>query len=142
MNKKTQILMLSFAVLIALVGLPCVAQTPADQAPSQAAGAASQAATDSMSQANDASLRAKVQEKLQHLSSELNLTDDQKQKIKPILQNEIGQIKTVHDDSSLSSDQKQAQMKDIHASAKTQINEILTPDQQKKLATMKEEKGW
>ena len=140
MNKKTQILVLSFAVLVALGGLPCVAQTPADQAASQAAGAASQAANESTSAAADASTRAKVQEKLQHLSSELNLTDDQKEKIKPILANEAGQLKTVHNDSSLSDDQKQTQMKDIHSSAKSQINEILTPDQQKKLATMKAEK--
>ena len=139
MNKNTPILVLSFALLAALVALPCVAQTsPADQAASQASSAA-QAAQDSTSQVADAS---KVQERLQKLSSELNLTDDQKAKIKPILQNEVSQAKTVRNDNSLSADQRQAQMKDIHSSAKSQINEILTPDQQKKLAAMRAEKGW
>ena len=148
MNKKTQILVLSVAVLAALVALPCLAQSTADQAASQAAGAASQAGSQAASAASqaatdatsDASTRAKVQEKLQHLSSELNLTDDQKQKIKPILQSEVGQLKSVHDNASLSADQKQAQMHDIHSSAKSQINEILTPDQQQKFAAMKAER--
>lgn len=145
MNKKTQVLVLAVAVIAMLMALPVIAQTPADQASqaaSQAAGAASQAAQESTSAAADATTRAKVQEKLQRLSSELNLTEDQKAKIKPILQNEVGQLKEVHNDSSLSTDQKQSKMQDIHSSAKTQINEILTPDQQKKLAAMKAEKGW
>jgi len=145
MNKKIQILVLSFAVALALAGLPCVAQNPADQASqaaSQAAGAASQAAQQSSSTAADAAASVKVQDRLQKLSSELNLSEDQKAKIKPILQNEVGQAKTVHDDSSLSAADKQAKMQDIHASAQSQMNEILTPDQQKKLAAMKAAKGW
>lgn len=145
MNKKTQALVLAVAVIAMLMALPVIAQTPADQASqaaSQAAGAASQTAQESTSAAADATTRAKVQEKLQRLSSELNLTEDQKAKIKPILQNEVGQLKEVHNDSALSTDQKQSKMQDIHSSAKTQINEILTPDQQKKLAAMKAEKGW
>lgn len=145
MNKKTKALVLAVAVIAMLMALPVIAQTPADQASqaaSQAAGAASQAAQESTSAAADATTRAKVQEKLQRLSSELNLTEDQKAKIKPILQNEVGQLKEVHNDSALSTDQKQSKMQDIHSSAKTQINEILTPDQQKKLAAMKAEKGW
>jgi hypothetical protein len=70
MNKKIVIVVLSFAALVTLAGLQCVAQTPADQAASQAAGAASQAAQESSSAAADASARVKVQERLQHLSSE------------------------------------------------------------------------
>lgn len=138
MNKKIAILVLSFAVLVTLAGLQSVAQSSADQAASQA----SQAAQESASQAADTSARVKVQERLQHLSSELNLTEDQKAKIRPILQNEVSQIKTVHADTSMSAGDKEARIKDIHTSAKSQINEILTPDQQKKLAAMREEKGW
>ncbi len=137
-KKTTHILLLSFAVLVVLVGLPCIAQNPADQPASQAAGA-SQAATQPA--ISDPAVRAKVQEKLQHLSSELNLTEDQKTKIKSILENEFGQVKTIRDNTTLSADQKQAQMKEVHASAKTQINGLLTPDQQRKLAAMKEEKS-
>jgi Spy/CpxP family protein refolding chaperone len=97
------------------------------------------AQVESSSTAVDPETKAKVQQHLQRLSSELNLTDDQKQKIQPILQSEFQQLKTVHNDSSLSTDQKQAKMTGIRDSANSQIAPILTPDQQKKLAAMKEQ---
>src|SRR5262249_42864105 len=141
---KTRHLLLSLLVMAALAALPCIAQNPADQAAGaaqKAGNAASQTAQDATSAASDATTQAKVQQKLQRLSSELNLTDDQKTRLKPILQSEVGQMKTVRDDTSLSSDAKQAKMQQIHTSATQQMNEILTPDQQQKLAAMKAEKG-
>jgi len=39
---------------------------------------------------------------LQMLTEKLNLTDDQKAKLKPILQDQMQQMKTVREDSSLS----------------------------------------
>jgi periplasmic protein CpxP/Spy len=141
---KKHSLFLCLAVLAAL-GIPCVAQNPADQAAgaaSKAKDTASQAAQQSTSAADDATTQAKVQQRLQHLSSELNLTDDQKAKIKPILQNAVGQAKTVRDDTSMSADAKQAKMKEIHTSTTQQMNQVLTPDQQQKFAAMKAEKDW
>ena len=48
------------------------------------------------------------------------------------------QLKAVKDDASLSPDQKKAKASDIHQNYKSQINSVLTPDQQKKWAAMKE----
>lgn len=144
MNIRIQNLILGLVALAGLMVLPCAAQNPADQAAgaaSKAGDTVKQGAQDATSAASDATTQAKVQQKLQHLSSELNLTEDQKTKIKPILQNEAGQLKGVNNDSSLSSADKQAKMKEIHASASQQMNEILTPDQQQKLAAMKAQKG-
>ena len=87
----------------------------------------------------DPETRAKVQEKLQQISGELNLSDDQKQQLKPILQNEFQQLKAVKDDTSLSDDQKRSKVGEIRGNAKSQMSTILTPDQQKKLDTMKEQ---
>src|SRR5262249_26396492 len=87
----------------------------------------------------DPETKAKVQEKLQHISSELNLSDDQKQQLKPIVQNEVQQVKAVKSDATLSDDQKQSKVQEIQQNAKSQMGTILTPDQQKKLASMKEE---
>jgi periplasmic protein CpxP/Spy len=122
MNRKPFILALTFALFVALTGLRLVAQT------------------DSTSAA-DPEMRAKVQQKLQHISSELNLTDDQKQKIQPILQSELQQAKSVQGDSSLSPEQKKAKMQDIHQSTSSEIGPILTPDQQKKWEAMKAAKA-
>lgn len=80
-----------------------------------------------------------VENHLQMISKELNLTDDQKTKLRPILQDEQQQMQAVHNDTSLTRDQKMAKMKDIRESHQPQINQILTPDQQKKWAEMKKE---
>src|SRR5262249_47864482 len=88
--------------------------------------------------AGDEATKAKVQSKLDKISAELNLTDDQKTKIKPVLESEYSQLQTINQDSSMSPDQKKAKAKEAHSSAKTEINSILTPDQQKKWAAMKE----
>jgi len=137
MNKRT-LLVLTCVVCLACFGLQAIAQSTPDQAASQASSAASQAKDDATQAVADTDTKAKVQAKLQELSTELNLTDDQKTQIKPILQGEFKQLKAVHDDASLSDDQKSSKMTEIHNGAKGQINSILTPDQQKKLAEIKE----
>ena len=136
MNKK-MLFVLTCVLFLAFAGLQGFAQSTADQAASQAGNAASQAATQT-DQAVDPETRAKVQAKLQQLSSELNLTDDQKGQIKSIVQDEVQQLKTVKDDASLSPDQKQAKVAEIRQSHKSQMSSILTPEQQKKLDAIKE----
>jgi protein CpxP len=76
---------------------------------------------------------------LERLSKELNLTDDQKAKVKPILEEQTKQMKTMREDSTLTEDQKREKMKLIHQSTHSQINDILTPEQQKKFEQLKEQ---
>jgi protein CpxP len=76
---------------------------------------------------------------LQMLSEKLNLTDDQKAKLRPILQDQMLQMKAVREDSSLSQEQKRAKMKSIHESSHDQINAVLTPEQQAKFEQMRKE---
>lgn len=77
-----------------------------------------------------------AEQHLQMLSEKLNLTDEQKAKLKPILQDQMQQMKAVREDSSLSEDQKRAKMKSIHESLHDQINAVLTPEQQAKFKQM------
>jgi periplasmic protein CpxP/Spy len=74
---------------------------------------------------------------LDMLSKQLNLSDDQKAKIKPILDDQQKQMQALRDDSSLSQDQRHEKMKQIHEASDAKINDILTPDQQKKFADLK-----
>ena len=105
-------------------------QQPGQQAPSgqqtQPPGAASQA-----SPSNE------VQDALTQISTQLNLTEDQKGKLKPILENELSQLVTLRNDTAMSTDVKQTKAKAIHDSANTQISAILTPEQQQKWDAMK-----
>ncbi len=77
--------------------------------------------------------------RLQHMAQYLNLTDDQKAKIQPILQNEAEQLKAIRSDTSLTADQRHAKVQEIRKASRAQIEPILTPDQVAKLkASMKE----
>jgi Spy/CpxP family protein refolding chaperone len=76
---------------------------------------------------------------LQMLSEKLNLTEDQKAKLKPILQDQAQQLKALHDDPSLSPEQKSAKKKIIHELTHDQINNVLTPEQQDKFKQMKQD---
>ncbi len=71
--------------------------------------------------------------RLQHMAKYLNLTDDQKAKIQPILENEAQQLKALHADTSLTPDQRRAKALEIHQASRGQIEPILTPEQVAKL---------
>jgi periplasmic protein CpxP/Spy len=145
MNRK-QSLMLACALAVAMCWLPALSQDKPDQSsqPSSSGQTSTQPAgqpqSDQAAAGMDEATKAKVQQRLQHISTELNLTDDQKAKIKPLLQEEVSQLKTLRSDTSLSPDQRQAKAKEIHQTYSSQIQAVLTPEQQKKWAEMKEQK--
>jgi protein CpxP len=76
------------------------------------------------------------QRMLQKLSEQVNLTDDQKAKILPLLQAQADQIKALHDNASLSDDDKHEQIHAIMQSTRKQIGALLTPEQKAKLKSM------
>ena len=80
-------------------------------------------------------------QRLQRMTQALNLTEDQQAKIKPILENESTQMQGLRSDSSLSQDDRMAKMKQIRETTTSQINPILTPDQQKQYAEMSSRMG-
>jgi Spy/CpxP family protein refolding chaperone len=75
-------------------------------------------------------------EMLEHMSKELNLTDDQKTKIKPILEDQMKQMQDARQSTSGSQQDRRAKMKQIHENTMSQIRPILNADQQKKLEEM------
>lgn len=83
--------------------------------------------------------RDRVGERLQWLSQNLNLTEDQKKQLEPVLAEEFKQMRVVGEDASLTQDQKRERMKQIHEASRPQVQGLLTPEQQRKLAQMKEE---
>lgn len=75
--------------------------------------------------------------RLQMLAEELELTADQKAKIGPMLKNEAEQLKAIHDDKSLSDDQKKEKAKAVREEGRKSISAVLTPEQAKKLSEMR-----
>jgi protein CpxP len=73
---------------------------------------------------------------LDHLTTELNLTEDQRAKIKPIAEDVYRRMNEVRQDSSIPEQERRAKMKQIHENGLSQAKSILTADQQKKLDEM------
>jgi|SRR3954462_3222646 protein CpxP len=83
-----------------------------------------------------------IDERISHMSKDLNLTDDQTAKIKAILTDEKSQMDALHNDTATSKEDKMAKFKSIHEDSNSQVRALLTADQQKKFdeqeAKMKE----
>jgi Spy/CpxP family protein refolding chaperone len=63
------------------------------------------------------------------IAKALNLTDDQKAKVQPILDAQRQKARAVMQDDSLSTDDKRAKMKEIRDATAAQLKPILTPEQ-------------
>jgi Spy/CpxP family protein refolding chaperone len=70
------------------------------------------------------------------LADQLKLTDDQQQKVKGILKAQRAKQKEIHDDTTLSDDDRQSKSRDVMKSTRDQIRAILTEDQQKQFDAM------
>ena len=76
------------------------------------------------------------EQRLQMMTKQLNLTTDQQEKIKPLLENESQQMQTLRQNSSLSNEDRMGQMKQLRQSTNEQIKSELNPDQQQKFQQM------
>jgi Spy/CpxP family protein refolding chaperone len=66
------------------------------------------------------------------LTKQLNLTSDQQGKVLSALQSEHSQMESLHQDTSLSQQDRHAKMVDIRKATDSQIRELLDSNQQKK----------
>ena len=75
---------------------------------------------------------------LQAAVESLNLTDEQKAKVKDIFADAKIKHQAVSNDASLSEEQKKAKMKELHSATMAKLNEMLTPEQQTELKSKME----
>ena len=75
---------------------------------------------------------------LRHLTKALDLTADQQAQIKPVLESTHQQMEALHQDQSLSRDDRFAKMKAIHEDSRTKIEAVLNDTQKQKFAAMQE----
>jgi Spy/CpxP family protein refolding chaperone len=74
-----------------------------------------------------------MRDRLQAAAESLNLTDDQKAKVKDIFADAKTKREAVFADTSLGEDQKKAKMNELHEGTLAKLNEVLTPEQQTEL---------
>jgi hypothetical protein len=77
-------------------------------------------------------------EQLAHLTKALNLTSDQQTQIKPLLENQQQQMMALHQDQSLSREDRMTKAKSLHADTTSKIEGILNDQQKQKYAAMQE----
>jgi len=76
------------------------------------------------------------QAELDRLTKDLNLTKDQQDKIKPILEDQQKQMQALRDDTSTDQQDRMSKMRDIRKSHIDQVRGVLTSDQQTKFDEM------
>jgi len=82
-----------------------------------------------------------VDDRLKHLTKELNLTEDQQSKVKSILGDEQKQLSALRQDSSLSQEDRRAKFEETKKNTSQQIRALLNEDQQKKYDELQSERG-
>lgn len=75
---------------------------------------------------------------LEHMTRALNLTDQQKAQIKPILENEHKSMMALRQDTSLSRQDRMTKFMALHKETMSKIQPILTSEQQAKLKQMEQ----
>jgi len=76
------------------------------------------------------------EQRLQHMTKMLNLTPEQQEKIKPILESQNTQMQSLHQDTTMSREDRMAKAQQIRQSGDEQIKGVLSPDQQQKWSQM------
>jgi Spy/CpxP family protein refolding chaperone len=76
---------------------------------------------------------------VQRLSKQLNLTDDQKSQIKPILADRQQQMKNLMQDESLQPQDRREKMRSIMADTNSKIKAVLNDDQKAKFDKMQQQ---
>jgi len=77
-------------------------------------------------------------EELQRLDKSLKLTDDQKNQIKPILEDRQKKMESLHADISLSPEDRMEKMRSIMKESNQKIRDLLKDDQKKQFDEMQQ----
>lgn len=80
-----------------------------------------------------------VEEHLKVLTTKLDLTADQQDKVRPILQEMHDGMQKVEDDQTLSPDESRADLRRVHSKADKEVREVLNDEQKKKLDLLEQQ---
>lgn len=128
-----------FALVLA-ISLSAAAQSPGTNQSSQSQSAPAQSAPATPPSAQQNTPSSGGQSAQSNEDNPLNLTEDQKAKLRPIIMDENQQMEALRNDTSMTQDQKIAKASQIRAEASPKIKAILTPEQLQKLAELQQER--
>lgn len=123
-------IVLTSALLLSFAGTAAFAQTAAPQA--QTAVPQTQATQKHHHRAHNPHKTALK------MGKQLGLSQDQTAKLEPILAERQQKMKALHDDTTLTADQKKDQRRQIQENTRTEMSSVLTPDQMQQLKTARQ----
>jgi len=80
-------------------------------------------------------------ERLKMMKENLNLTDEQTEKVKAIFEKNREKYKEVRENTGLSQEDRRAKMTELRTAETEEMKTILTPEQQEKAKKMREERA-
>lgn len=83
--------------------------------------------------------RESVEQRMERMSKELNLSQEQREKIRPLLEEQDKKMGELHNDTSLTQEQKRDKARAMMTETHEKITAILTPEQKEKLKQHMEE---
>jgi protein CpxP len=126
-----------FKIFLSLAGL-ALAVVPALRADEPAAPPAPPAPP--ADQSGRHAHREEMREHFQKMVQDLNLTADQQAKAEVIFKQTGQELRALHDDTTLTQDEKRAKMKELRRSNEQQIHALLTPEQQAKAKELRQQR--
>jgi Spy/CpxP family protein refolding chaperone len=97
------------------------------------------AADDSPTKGKGKGGRMSVEQQMEKLTTELTLTDDQKPKVKEVLEARNKKMQELFADTSTAQDERRTKMREITADTEKKMKEVLKPDQFEKYKKWVEE---
>lgn len=115
------------AVVLSVAGMALA------QSPNSSTGGATQQAEQPNNQSAQGQARGQQRRRMAMLAQRLNLSADQKRQWMQIMRETAQKVRAVRGDQSLTDEQKQAQVKDIHKQQREKVFAILSAEQQDEL---------
>lgn len=84
--------------------------------------------------------REQARDRLEQMSKELNLSEEQKGKLKTIFQQEAEKIKALRDDTSLAQEKRREKARGIREEFAGKVKEVLTKEQNEKWQKLREQR--
>ena len=82
-----------------------------------------------------------AEQRIERMSTDLNLTDAQKTKLKAVFEDQTKKMRELREDTNLSQEQRQEKMRAFREENDKKMKEILTPDQFEKWQKQREQFG-
>jgi len=102
--------------------------------------AAQEAAEEPTPAVPESAARERIQQRLRTLTEQLNLSEEQKAKIGPILEDEARQLRELRQNTSLAPAERRAKARQIFQTHREQIDQVLTPEQREKMKEIRKQR--